>query len=68
MLEVVAIVEHVVDLRIGQSHGRIGLEVLRKQPGAVAAMFPDLHGIALHRRIGVFAAIAGLRQRQQHAL
>ncbi|MNL34943.1 hypothetical protein D3C87_1569410 [compost metagenome] len=68
MLEVIGVVEHGVDLRITESHLRVFLEISRKLAGTVAAHFPDLHGVALHGGIAVLAAIAGLGQRQQHAL
>mgnify|MGYP000946496176 CR=1 FL=1 len=68
MLEVVGVVEHGVDLRIAQGNLRIVLEVLGEEAGAVAAMFPDLHGVALDGGVAVLAAVAGLGEGEKDAL
>ena len=63
---VIVEVEHGFELG-GRHLGRhvlVGLELGEE----VLALFPRLHGVALDERIGVLAADAGLRQRQQHAL
>lgn len=63
---VVAEVEQGRDLRRRQVLADLGIGV--QQVEELAAAVPCLHGVALHRAIGVLAAGALLGQGQQHAL
>src|SRR4051795_7120942 len=66
VLEMIAEVELLLDLGVGEIllHFSVVLQELEE----VAFAAPDRHGVALHELVGVLAACALLRQRQQHAL
>src|SRR5688500_5460940 len=66
MLGVIAEIEALLDLRRLQlrRHLGVGLELGQK----VLAVQPHLHRVALDKLVGLLAADAGLRERQQHAL
>src|SRR5438445_11168171 len=66
MLEVVAEVELLLDLGVGEIF--LHFSVLLQELEEVAFAAPDWHGVALHELVGVLAVRALLRQRQQHAL
>ena len=66
MLGVIAEVEFFADF--GFRQGGAHFAVAQKFFEEVLALFPDLHGVALHEAIGILARQAGLGERQKHAL
>src|SRR5215207_6567694 len=66
VLEVIAEVEVLLDLG-GLQLGADGWIALQERE-EIALALPDLHGVRLHRFVGVLARHAGLGQRDQHPL
>src|SRR5512143_3361810 len=66
VLEVIAEVELLLELGVAEIFLHLGVLLQELQEVAFAA--PDRHGVALHEPVGILAARALLRQRQQHAL